>query len=217
MNKKSFFWASYADLMTSLFFIMLVLFVLTVIMLKQQADIARDGKTAMEEQIKKIEEIENAVNNIDANWFDYNKEFKKHILKIDVSFPKGKSDIVYIPENIQEQLIKAGKSIESFIISAHNQYNVDYLLIVEGQASRDNYPYNYELSYSRALSLVRFWRSKGLTFDQDECELIISGSGQEGKLRTMPDNATNTTNQRFLIHIVPKPGIIEKINRPIEQ
>ena len=38
MSKKSFFWASYADLMTSLFFIMLTLFVLTIVMLKRQSE-----------------------------------------------------------------------------------------------------------------------------------------------------------------------------------
>ena len=35
-KKHDFFWPSYADLMTSLFFIMLVLFVLTVMMLKAE-------------------------------------------------------------------------------------------------------------------------------------------------------------------------------------
>lgn len=38
MKHNSFFWASYADLMTSLFFIMLVLFILTTVMLKRQVD-----------------------------------------------------------------------------------------------------------------------------------------------------------------------------------
>ncbi len=55
MSKKAnFFWASYADLMTSLFFIMLVLFVLTVVMLKRQA-------RATEEELKKIQEIASAI------------------------------------------------------------------------------------------------------------------------------------------------------------
>jgi len=31
------------------------------------------------------------------------------------------------------------------------------VLIVEGQASKDNFTFNYELSYQRALSLMRFW------------------------------------------------------------
>ncbi len=58
MSKKSFFWASYADLMTSLFFIMLTLFVLTIVMLKRQSE-------ATETELNKIREIQNAVSNID--------------------------------------------------------------------------------------------------------------------------------------------------------
>ena len=34
-SKKSFFWASYADLMTSLFFLIVVLFIMTIVELKQ--------------------------------------------------------------------------------------------------------------------------------------------------------------------------------------
>ena len=85
------------------------------------------------------------------------------------------------------------------------------MLIVEGQASKDNYPRNYELSYERALSLVKYWVQNKLSFDKEECELIISGSGQSGSLRVEPDTIGNSANQRFLIHIVPKPGVIEQI------
>ena len=48
-------------------------------------------------------------------------------------------------------------------------------------------------------------------FNKDECELIISGSGQSGSLRVEPDVKGNSANQRFLIHIIPKPGVIEQI------
>jgi hypothetical protein len=50
LKKQSFFWASYADLMTSLFFIMLVLFVLTAVILKKQA-------RASEQAIEKINQV----------------------------------------------------------------------------------------------------------------------------------------------------------------
>ena len=47
------------------------------------------------------------------------------------------------------------------------------------------------------------------SFDGLPCEVIISGSGQSSKFRVKPDNAKNKKNQRFVIHIIPKPGIIE--------
>ena len=51
-NRESYFWTSYSDLMTSLFFIMLTLFILTVVLLNQ-----RMKATVNElEQIKAIQE-----------------------------------------------------------------------------------------------------------------------------------------------------------------
>lgn len=212
MNKKSFFWASYADLMTSLFFIMLVLFILTTVMLKKSMDEMKKERDATNEQMEKIREIEEAVNQIDATYFEYNKEHKKHVLKIDVSFNTGSSDMNNIPLETRKKLLAAGLTIKKFITNANEKYGVRYLLVVEGQASRDNYPLNNELSYARALQLVRFWNEKHLDFNENICELIIAGSGQSGVLRVQPDVPGNKANQRFLIHIIPKPGIIENVN-----
>lgn len=85
------------------------------------------------------------------------------------------------------------------------------MLIVEGQASRDPYLYNYELSYQRALALMRFWvEQKGISFENN-CEILISGSG-DGKLDTHSmRESVETENQRFLIHILPK-NIFESTN-----
>ena len=40
-----------------------------------------------------------------------------------------------------------------------------YMLIIEGQSSKDYYTRNYELSYERALALIKFWSSNGIEFD----------------------------------------------------
>ena len=88
-----------------------------------------------------------------------------------------------------------------------------FLLIVEGQSSNDGYDYNYELSYQRALALVKFWAKQKIFFDDrgglHNCELIISGSGKDSKFRELPDDRYNIKNQRFVIHIIPKPGEIK--------
>lgn len=202
-QSKSYFWITYSDLMTTLFFIMLVLFVLTISILQKRNE-------ATQKQLDKITEIEEATKNIDTRYFVYNEAYKKHILNINVSFNTGSSDIKDIDEATREDLLNAGKSISSFIIEANNKYDAKYLLIIEGQASKDNYFYNNELSYVRALSLFKFWTEiNNIEFDKNICEVIISGSGQSGLLRMEPDIPTNKSNQRFLIHILPKPGIIE--------
>ena len=202
MNKKSFFWASYADLMSSLFFIMLVLFVLTVIMLQKQVK-------ATEAEINKIKEIQNAISNIDSTYFAYNAEHKKHILKIDVGFQINSADITDIELETRQQLLNAGKAINQFIKEACQKYNAQYLLIIEGQASKDNFIRNNELGYERALALVNYWKNNGVYFNSEQCEVIVSGSGQDGTLRMQPDVPGNVKNQRFLIHILPKPGVIK--------
>ena len=207
MNKRSFFWASYADLMSSLFFIMLVLFVLTIVMLQKQMIEIEEMRKATEAEINKIKEIQNAISNIDSTYFAYNAEHKKHILKIDVGFQTNSADITDIELDTRHQLLNAGKAINQFIKDACQKYNAQYLLIIEGQASK--LIRNNELSYERALALVNYWKNNGVLFNSEQCEVIISGSGQDGTLRIQPDVAGNVKNQRFLIHILPKPGVIK--------
>ena len=83
------------------------------------------------------------------------------------------------------------------------------MLIIEGQASRDKSIYNYELSYQRALSLKKFWEANGVSFNDKNCEVLICGSG-DGRLSGtgLMREKTEVLNQRFLIHILPKPGKI---------
>jgi hypothetical protein len=197
-KKESFFWTSYSDLMTSMFFVMLVLFVLTIALLQKRM-------VATQSQLDKIKEIEEAVNKIDTLYFDYNKEHKKHILKIKVNFPVGKYEINYLDSLTIFKLIEAGRSIKSTLLKINQEYpNIKYLLVIEGQASKDNYVENYELSYKRALTLRKIWDQYEIDFGNN-CEVLISGSGTGGTMREKEEYL----NQRFLIHILPKPGIIE--------
>lgn len=219
MKKKesTYFWTSYADLMTSMFFIMIVLFAVAIGQLQKKRTEAEEAKQVAEAEMKKIREIENAIRGIDPQYFSYNEQYKKHILKIDVQFPAYGFDIHQIPEEKRQSLKEAGKAIMRFMKQEHTHNpEIQYLLIIEGQASKDDYwRSSYEnndvLSYQRALALKDFWQSSSIEFG-DECEVIVCGSGQNGAMRAMPDNKNNTANQRFLIHIMPKPGIIDTIS-----
>ena len=206
ISKESFFWTSYSDLMTSMFFVMLVLFVLVIALLYiKMSNIEAEGQ-ATREQLNKIREIEDSVKNIDPNYFQYDFTFRRHTLvNIEISFRTGSSDINDINEEQRNRLVEAGKAIEKFVTQAVKDNNdVKYLLIIEGQSSKDNYMMNYELSYKRALSLVRHWSENGLQFNPDTCEVIVSGSGQSSPFRESPDIVGNRRNQRFVVHIIPK-------------
>lgn len=202
-KQESYFWTSYSDLMTSLFFVMLVLFVLACAMLKHKADQAEQDKEATENEMKKIREIEESIAAIDPQYFEYSAEHKKHLLKIQVQFANNSYEI---PQSSRDSLIAAGRSIADFLQKKSSD-NIKYLLVIEGQASSDNYWGNDVLSYNRANALRYLWKSNDIDFG-DKCEVIVGGSGEEGADRS---KNKEEENRRFLIHIIPKPGIIDRI------
>jgi hypothetical protein len=209
-KKESFFWTSYSDLMTSMFFVMLVLFILTIALLhRKMVDIEKERK-ATQAQIDKIKEIEEAIKNIDSNYFEYNSLYKKHILKIESKFDNDQFEKhKIIPQSAIDNLVNAGESVRDSILAISKKYpGIQYLLIIEGQASKDKASdqHNYELSYKRAYTLKKIWDEKNIDFGKN-CEIIITGSGTGGSMRENKE----PLNQRFLIHIVPKPGVIEEI------
>ena len=191
--------------MTSLFFVMLVLFILVIVLLHKRME-------ATEAQLQEIKKVEESTKDLSKDYFKYRPEYKKYVLNIQVRYPAGKSDLNTIISSDKDgqldKLASAGKEIRDFL-NKHKENQ--YVLIVEGQASKDNFTYNYELSYQRALALMRFWvDDRGINFGNN-CEILISGSG-DGKLDTHSMRETvETENQRFLIHILPK-NIFESTN-----
>lgn len=202
MSKKkesNFFWASYADLMTSLFFIMLVLFVLSVAMLKKQ-------QRATTIELNAIKEVQNAVKELPKEYFSYQEQHKRFSLNKQIQFDPASSKIK--PE-YGEYLLNVGKSVQKLIESLKVKYadqDIRFMVVIEGMASKDNYLYNDELSYQRALSLYRFWEKNNIQFDSKICELQIAGSGTGGVGRELGRNEYK--NQRFLIQVIPKIGDI---------
>lgn len=200
-KKRDFFWLSYSDLMTSLFFVMLVLFVLVYTM--QNKMIGELGEKGRE--LDRIKEIEKTVNNIDTTYFKYDEANKKHILNMQFLFPKGSQDIAKIVPDKRVSLLSAGNVIKQLILKYPEDENIKYLIVVEGQASKDQWPGNDDLSYHRAQSLIKFWKQSHIGLDSlKNCEVIVAGSGEKGIPRTQPDSGS--ANQRFLITIVPKIG-----------
>lgn len=198
---SNFFWPSYTDLMTSLFFIMLVLYVLTFVKLKLQQKVT-------EEQLNKIKEITNAVKELPTEYFKYDEKNKRFELKKAILFDNKASDI---KEEYNGYLYDVGTRLEQLIKDLkykNERYSfgkIRYLVVIEGMASNDNYQNNYELSYQRALALYNFWQRRAIRFDPEICEMQIAGSGTGGVGR----DTIETNNQKFLIQIVPKIGEIK--------
>lgn len=203
---SDFFWPSFTDLMTSLFFIMLVLYILTYLKLTNQ-------QRATELQLREIKRIQDAVRALPEEYFMYDPTNQRYKLNLNVNFASNSADIHDIDKQTLNDLFGAGNSIFSLLENLSNtNKNVSYLLIIEGntQRSYNNYirmpDVGYKLSYERSLALVNYWQENGLDFKKIEnCELMIVGSGYFGRSR----ETVEEENRKFTIQITPKIGEIK--------
>lgn len=167
-----------------------------------------------EEQKKQLERINDVIQDLDSTYFEYIDQYKKSKLVIPVNFAVDQYNINGLPESTRKELEKAGKSLKAFVDSTTHKFpGVQYILIIEGQASKTGgTDHNYELSYRRAYSLKKYWEQKNIKFDAVNCEVLIGGSGdgvQSGTGLMREDPSKEYLNQRFLIHILPKPGYVK--------
>ena len=80
-STNSHFWPSYSDLMTGVFFLMLVMFVLTMVSLRKSLLEAEMLRKVSEEQLAKIREIQEAVNQLPTDYFEEDKTNKRWSLR----------------------------------------------------------------------------------------------------------------------------------------
>lgn len=216
MKRNNLFWISYSDIMTSLFFIMLVLFVVSYSFFR-----ATVGEIAvLKEEEEEITAIRAALESLNPELFEFDDVNKRYSLNIDVSFDVRDDNIfVMLPQKL-DSLELAGRELYNRVqdlVSNDEFTRLPYLLlIIEGNAQRAcadssneescNYitrpDFGYNLSYRRALALVNFWESRGISFDfGDRCEVIIAGSGYFGLSR---DENNEELNRRFSLQITSK-------------
>lgn len=211
------FWLSYSDLMTSLFFIMLVLFVVCIGKMKYD-NIAlqneRNNANAEAEKLKQILQLETQFEELSKSsallYVERKKMFvAKDFIGIEIFNP---NDDIIKPEYI-ETVDNVGESLQKVVKRLHEKNpNLNFQLVIEGNAAipwqqLQNKSFNpdniwmYELSYHRALALYRRWLSKGINLRNYNTEVIIAGSGFNGINR---DNKIEENNKRFVIQIIPK-------------
>lgn len=181
---------------------------------------------ATEQQLEEIKKVEASTKELGKSKnFDYKPEYKKYVLNVRCFFEELKSDLTDLQTDTA-CLHLAGVEIKQFLDKNDNN---QYLLIIEGQASRNSLrqtEQNYRLSFQRALTLMKFWKDICQIDFGSNCEIQIAGSG-DGRYNfgftngeynelfkkldstLMREHGTNERdNQRFVIHIIPK-NIIE--------
>lgn len=217
------FWTSYSDLMTSLFFVMLVLFIVCLIKVNGINRGLREANTKANAQIEEYERILQLKEQFEiltkASSLEYDSEKKmfyaKDFQEKEIFNPftgtnleqatKIKDEYIAIVDTVGNDLMRILEQLNS-----NKQFS--YQLVIEGNAAipwqqLQNKTFNpdnatmYDLSYRRALALYNRWRNNGLNFRQYNTEIIIAGSGFNGNNR---DNIVEDYNKRFVIQIIPK-------------
>ena len=151
MKKKdnSFFWLSFTDLMTSLFFIMLVSYVLTYIMLKKNEIELENIVRIQKEQLSIIETVEENLKPLktEREFFRYEPEYKRFTLAFDVKFIRSQVGIndmdLENPEETIRKIDSAGSKLYNIVENLAKEKkedkrmkDVSYLVIISGYASK---------------------------------------------------------------------------------
>ncbi|MBA3986212.1 MAG: hypothetical protein H0X63_06500 [Flavobacteriales bacterium] len=208
MKKSNFFWVGYSDLLTSLLFVMLVLFVITFAVLKK-----KQSEIEIEiERLRKIVNIEKQfdpfINHPD---FVYDEKCQKFYIKQLMGIEMFEPDEIIIKPQYRSVAISSGNKILEFIKTLYEQNNeFSYLLVIEGNVANtwdkkfsSDSRYGYETSYKRALSVYNLWIENNISFREYNVEVLITGSGFNGLCR---DDEIEENNKRFSVQIIPKTG-----------
>lgn len=215
INRQDSFWTSYSDLMTSLFFVMLVLFIVCLVRVSN-INAGLNSKLEQYESILKLEQQFKILAKSTSLEYDPEKRmfYAKDFVGIEIFNPftgTNLKDATIIKKEYLSTVDKVGKDLQSILKQLYTENkNFKYLLVIEGTAAipwQEKYSktYNpdshtmYDLSYRRALALYDEW--KNLNLRQYNTEIIISGSGFNGVNR---DNINEDNNKRFVIQIIPK-------------
>ena len=202
---KDFFWMSFSDLMTSLFFVVLVLYVLTYVMLKKE-----QNKLEIEnEKLNQILQLEKQFKPLQNDGdFIYLEKCKKYIAKELSKIEIFEPNEITILKQYETSTIQVGKKLES-LLKDLTKVNSDfsYLIIIEGNMANSwdrqfdkNSSYGYTTSYKRALAVYNLWKANNIDLRKYNSEILISGSGFNGLCR----DEIEENNKRFSIQIIPK-------------
>ena len=168
-TNNNIFWVSYSDLMTSLFFVMMILFVLSIGYLNEKQEklkkkyaenerIITENQRLIDtinkqkkrqqieiEKLKKLLNIEKQFTPLEKDSsFIYLKDCKKYVIKdflgVEIFAPME----TYILPQYIDKTVEIGKKIESFLQQLYNDNpELNYLLVIEGNtANKPDDPWN---------------------------------------------------------------------------
>ena len=189
-NNKDYFWLSFADLMTSLFFVMLVLFVLVVSIMQNKSAALEINSNILEVKTKELEKkiIENGT--VQNELKNLNNQLKADAIELEKirsinetlkTLEKGnnfkynnsckrfelKQEIIFstnsaiIPKNQALMLKNAGFELKRIIQTFKEEKNIKFLIVIEGRAARHEKE-RLNLKYANNVKDLSYSRSLAL-------------------------------------------------------
>lgn len=204
------FWIGFSDLMTSLFFVFLVVASFLAFGYRAQAEQYR----ADAEELRRIKDVARATEKLTENGrFVYNSACDRFELADKYQFefiPKS----AVIPESAKPGLVQAGLDLSTLINSVDDNSLVRYKIIIEGRTAKfvnegyrngDPVYRNKELSYLRSLAVWKLWEENDIKLNEEGgvSEVFISGSGFEGQCRYAFTEAEEGKNKRIILQVIP--------------
>ena len=164
-NNKDYFWMSYADLMTSLFFVMLVLFVLLVSIVQYKSAALEDNSIKLNQKTKDLEQKLSENELVQKQLEILNNQLKADAIELArirsinetlKALERGgnfkynstckrfelKQEILFptnsafIPNNQKKMLRSAGTQLKDLIVSFQSEKNIKFLVVIEGRAAK---------------------------------------------------------------------------------
>lgn len=205
-DRQGTFWVGYSDLMTSLFFVFLVMATALALGFRYQASVYE----ADARELRRIRDVSSVADRLTDNGrFTYNATCDRYELAYEFQFPQFSADI---PDSAKSELLAAGAEIRDLLRTVEDTSEVRFKVLVEGRAAMyvEDDPRNFdreynnkELSYRRALALWRLWRANDIELESETTEVLISGAGFDGACRYPRVRGEEGKNKRIIVQVVP--------------
>ena len=227
-NKETNYWMSYADILTGLAVIFIIISITLGAKLNKSVGKIKSLESKLQAdsiQMSQIKILESTFKDIEkqSDLFNFDEESQMFKLDINMEFPSLDEEI---PTENKIQLIQAGTDLKEFIEKLHDSIpDVEFAVIIEGRTAKflnkgsENEKYNKDYtdqnktrSYNRAYNLFKLWKKSNESniSNLEYCDVLVVGNGFDGKGRYPYKPLLEEKNKNFVVKIIPK---LKPINR----
>lgn len=192
-TETEYYWPAYVDFMTILFFISFAIAGFFFYEYNRTLKAARQYEALVKEVISINDRLKEEFK---KKHLQFNPKAKDKIkLKGDFYFDTNKD---YLKDlDAQENIVQIGQSIKKVLDKGGDK--TKYMILIEGHTDSDGeIEYNNDLSFRRALSIIRIWETS-CQLIQPNYEIVPAGFGELNPISDLKEE-----NRRIEISIIPK-------------